>query len=129
MEIVGDHPEIVMAHRDAAKVARTLEVAKRVEVVVSSSRKVALDVGDDAEILVDPGANTGRRPAESKRFLEDFLCRREGTGLEFDRRAGVQSLSGRIIESCPSGNGDTFLATAPGRGTVAVAEMHDGEAS
>ena len=88
------HAQVVVGDGAAPVVAGALERLERALVVGERLGQGALDVGQDAQVLLGPAPQLGAGSAQLQRPVELFPGRLDGAALEIEARQGVERLGG-----------------------------------
>ena len=91
------HPQVVVGDCPALLIAGSLERLERAAVVAQRPLVISLDVGQDAEILLDPPPNGGIAPAELERLEVAGPRLVDGPALEGEPREHVERLAGEDL--------------------------------
>ena len=120
-----DHPQVVIGDGTAVLVAGAVVGLERAAVVHQRFFVAALDRRENAEVLLDAGAEGGAAGAELERAAEGVARQLDVPRLEIEAREGVQGLGGENV--VPRAAGDVVTATAcvTGQGGFAAMVIHD----
>ena len=120
LPIRAHHAKVVVGDGASAVVADGLEGEERLLIVGQGLGQRALNVGEDAEVLLDAAAELGAPATQRQRLVEPLPRGVDGPALEVEPGEGVDRLGRKHGVAVPRGHGLAPKAQLPGRRRLVV---------